>query len=157
VRWQRWQPLIQGLARRFAQSARRVGLLREDLEQESYLIFCRADGSYSSSHGAPEEAYWYVVFTRGFISLIRRRPLLLLGELDRLVAGRQADPVSWLEDALEAIVRRDSKKKLKVRAFRLHHLEGRKLAELSDALGRSLSSLSRYCTFRDNVPTQLSL
>jgi hypothetical protein len=143
--WENKLPLTRAICAKFLPSARLKGYEFEDLLQHSFLVYLRFYHSFSADKGVPEDAYWGFCLNRAFIDIVRKPRLALIEGLDDLALSA-GEPISWVEEGLEIIAKRDPKSRVKIDAFRLHHLEGRTLTDLSanEFSGKSIPTLSRW-------------
>jgi hypothetical protein len=144
--WERKLPLTRAICARFLPSARHKGYEFEDLLQHSFLVFPKFYHSFSADKGIPEDAYWGFCLNRAFIDIVRKPHLALIEGLDDLAVLSAGEPISWLEEGLEILAKRDPKNRVKIEVFRLRHLEGRTLTDLSanEFSGKSIPTLSRW-------------
>jgi hypothetical protein len=144
--WENKLSLTRAICARFVPSARLKGYEFEDLLQHSFLVYPKFYHSFSADKRVPEDAYWGFCLKRAFIDIVRKPRLALIEELDDLAVVSAGEPISWLEEGLEILAKRDPKSRVKIEAFRLHHLEGRTLTDLSakEFSGKSIPTLSRW-------------
>lgn len=137
-------------AHRAAEQVRPAGLEFEDLLTEGFLCARQARASFDPGRGVPFPAYYQLLLRRRFIDLARRKHPRTNADLESALTPRtdRAERTEQLQrevrDALARLLHDDVLSAKKREVFRLFHLEGWELTQLSRNFGKCVETIRRW-------------